>query len=98
VSRRHLLSAVLLSAVLGALYTAPAFAATVALGGSPLNVQVGDQGQLQAFRADRTNPLDPPGIFYRATSEIGDAGFFLAFPSTCLAPCGASKAMPDRTG
>jgi hypothetical protein len=81
VSRRHLLSAALLAAVLGALLAAPAFAASVPLGGSPLNVIVGDQGQLQAFRADRTNPLDPPGIFYRATSEIGDAGFFLAFPS-----------------
>jgi hypothetical protein len=80
VSRRHLLPAVLLAAVLGALFAAPAFAAMVPLGGSPLNVIVGDQGQLQAFRADRTNPLDPPGIFYRATNQLGDAGFFLAFP------------------
>jgi hypothetical protein len=82
VSRRHLLPAVLLAAVLGALFAAPAFAATVALGGSPLNVQVGDQGQLQAFRNDRSDPSQAPGIFFQPTSMIGDAGFFLAFPTT----------------
>ena len=76
----RLLQAVLLATVLGTLFAAPGSAATVALGGSPINVIVGDQGQLQAFRADRTNPADPPGIFYRAQSELGDAGFFLAFP------------------
>jgi hypothetical protein len=58
----------------------PALAAPVPLGGSPLNVIVGDQGQLQAFRQDRTDPTQPPGIFYRATEQLGDAGFFLAFP------------------
>ncbi len=61
--------------VAGAL-AAPAGATTVsALGGSPLTVWVGDQGQLQAKRdVDRAN------IFYRSTSQVGDAGFFLAFP------------------
>jgi len=73
--------AVLLAIVLAALFAAPGSAATVPLGGSPINVIVGDQGQLQAFRSDRANPGDPPGIFYRAQSELGDAGFFLAFPT-----------------
>jgi hypothetical protein len=77
----RLLPAVLLATILAGLLAAPAFSASVSLGGSPLNVIVGDQGQLQAFRSDRTNPNDPPGIFYRATLELGDAGFFLAFPS-----------------
>ena len=80
-SLRRCLPAALLGAALSALLAAPALAASVSLGGSPLNVTVGDQGQLQAFRLDRTNPADPPGIFYHPTRELGDAGFFLAFPS-----------------
>jgi hypothetical protein len=76
-----LLPAVLLATVVGALLASPAFGASVPLGGSPLNVIVGDQGQLQAFRSDRTDPTQPPGIFYRPTLELGDAGFFLAIPT-----------------
>jgi hypothetical protein len=61
---------------------APALGDTAAsLGGSPLNVQVGERGQLQALRQDRTDATSPPGIFYPATSAIGDAGLFLAFPA-----------------
>jgi hypothetical protein len=81
-SRPRSLVAVSLAIVLGALLAAPAPAAPVALGGSPLNVIVGDQGQLQAFRTDRTDPSQPPGIFFRPQLELGDAGFFLAFPTT----------------
>ena len=51
----------------------PAAAAAVPLNGNPLNVHVGPEGQLQAFRVGT-----PAGIFYEQTSEIGDAGFFLA--------------------
>ena len=47
----------------------------VALGGSPLNVYVGERGQLQAFRQGSAD-----GIYYRSTSTTGDAGFFLAVP------------------
>jgi hypothetical protein len=72
--------AVLVALVVGALLAPPAFAASVALGGSPLNVIVGDQGQLQAFRTDRADPSQPPGIFYHPRIELGDAGFFLAVP------------------
>ena len=43
--------------------------------GNPLTVHVGQRGQLQAFRAG-----DPTGIFYNPTDQVGDAGFFLAFP------------------
>jgi hypothetical protein len=81
---RRSLSAALLAAVLAVLAATPALAAPVPLGGSPLNVIVGDQGQLQAFRQDRSDALDPPGIFYRATEQLGDAGFFLAFPTGAL--------------
>jgi hypothetical protein len=49
---------------------------TTALSGSPLNVYVGERGQLQAFRADSGS-----GIFYAPNETAGDAGFFLAFPS-----------------
>jgi hypothetical protein len=74
--RRALLLAVLAAAA-GA---SPAVAADpVALGGSPLNVYVGERGQLQAFRTDRT--VDP-GIFFNSHSTTGDAGFFLAFGGT----------------
>ena len=58
-----------------ALATGPAAAATVPLGGSPINVQVDELGQLQGLRTDR--PVDS-GIFYPATSLTGDAGLFLA--------------------
>ena len=47
----------------------------VPLGGSPLNVYVGERGQLQAVRTDTGS-----GIFYPSSSQVGDAGFFLAFP------------------
>jgi hypothetical protein len=46
------------------------------LGGNPLNVFVGERGQLQAFRTGSES-----GIFYAPTDQAGDAGFFLAFPS-----------------
>ena len=77
----RLLPALLLAAVAAVLPATPALGASVSLGGSPLNVTVGDQGQLQAFRTDRTDPASPPGIFYRPTRELGDAGFFLAIPA-----------------
>jgi hypothetical protein len=54
----------------------------VPLGGSPLNVMVGERGQLQAFRTDRSDPASEPGIFFPGDNPVGDAGFFLAFPST----------------
>lgn len=72
--RRTGLLAALFALVLSASLAPPSFAA--ALSGSPLTVHVGPQGQLQAFRAGNAN-----GIFFRPESLIGDAGFFLAFPS-----------------
>lgn len=78
---RPLLLVVLLALAAAALTDTPAVAASTALAGSPLAIQVGDQGQLQAFRSG-----NPNGIFYRPTSVIGDAGFFLAFPTTASNP------------
>ena len=67
-----------LAALVGlAVAAGPAWGATVPLGGSPLNVHVDEQGQLQALRADR--PVDS-GIFYPSDSTTGDAGLFLALP------------------
>src|SRR4051794_34938546 len=60
---------------------ATATADPVPLGGSPLNVMVDELGQLQAFRNDRVDPSQPPGIFYPSTAQTGDAGLFLAFPA-----------------
>ena len=71
--RSRLVAAITAALTLGALAAASAPAATTALGGSPLNVYVGDMGQLQAFREGQPN-----GIFYRPTSTEGDAGFFIA--------------------
>jgi len=70
------LGAALLSS---AVASAPAFADTVAFQSSPLDVHVGERGQLQALRVDRADRSDDPGIFYPPTSPSGDAGFFLAF-------------------
>ncbi|WP_027004769.1 hypothetical protein [Conexibacter woesei] len=53
---------------------------TTALGGNPLTVVVGSQGQLQARRAG-----DSSNIFYSPSRDLGDAGFFLAFPPTTAA-------------
>jgi hypothetical protein len=66
----------LLAVVVAAAAAGPALGAATPLSGSPLNVQVGELGQ-QAFRTDRT---ENGGIFFRSSSEIGDAGLFLAFP------------------
>ena len=88
---------VLVVLVLGALLAPAAFAAPVPLGGSPLNVIVGDQGQLQAFRTDRSDPSSPPGIFYSPRQELGDAGFFLAANSTVWGFEGSAAAMTGLT-
>ena len=75
--RRTGLGAALSALVLTAVFTASALAdTTTALSGDPLTVYVGQRGQLQAFRAGSDT-----GIFYAPTSQVGDAGFFLAFPS-----------------
>ena len=75
--RRSGIWVVLLIAALGLAAATSASAAPVSLGGSPLNVIVGERGQLQAFRTDRASE---PGIFFPGDDPVGDAGFFLAFP------------------
>jgi hypothetical protein len=52
------------------------FAPTI-IPGSPLTVYIGDQGQMQALVAG-----DTKNIFYPYFDNVGNAGFFLAFPST----------------
>jgi hypothetical protein len=71
------------AAALLAVAAIPAGAAPdpVAIGGSPLTVWVGNQGQLQAKR-----DTDTANIFFAPTSQLGDAGFFLAFPDLPDAP------------
>ena len=71
--RTRLVAAVAAALALGALAAASAPAATTALGGNPLNVYVGDLGQLQAFRAGETS-----GLYYHPLGHEGDAGLFLA--------------------
>jgi hypothetical protein len=69
--------AAVLATALAMLMAASALAdSATPLGGSPLNVNVGERGQLQAFRVATGS-----GIFYPSTDPVGDAGFFLAFPS-----------------
>src|SRR4051812_24866698 len=70
---RRVVAAIVAALGLGALGASGATAAPVALGGTPMNVYVGELGQLQAFRAGT-----PAGIYYRPDSTTGDAGFFLA--------------------
>jgi hypothetical protein len=71
--RSRLVAAITAALTLGAFAATSAPAATTALGGSPLNVYVGDHGELQAFRAGETT-----GLYYYPLSQEGDAGFFLA--------------------
>src|SRR5437588_9620985 len=47
---------------------------TVTFPGSPLTVSVGSQGQCQTSYANHGNNWYPPG------GNLGDCGFFLAFP------------------
>jgi hypothetical protein len=58
----------------GAVVDPPAPVATQ-LPGAPLTVYVGSQGQLQGHREGDTS-----NIFFRPSDQLGDAGFFLAFP------------------
>jgi hypothetical protein len=75
--RRTGLVAALFALVLTAALTSSALAdTTTALPGDPLTVYVGQRGQLQAFRAGSDS-----GIFFAPSSQVGDAGFFLAFPA-----------------
>ena len=69
---RRMLAATIAATAVAA---APAGAAVTTIGGAPLTVYVGDQGQLQAVRTG-----DLGGIFFPSYSTTGDAGFFLAFP------------------
>jgi hypothetical protein len=73
VHRARLVVASITALALSAMAAASSPAATTPLGGHPLNVYVGDFGQLQAFRDGVTN-----GIFYAPRSPEGDAGFFIA--------------------
>jgi len=76
-SRRTIAAVAALVGALSAAAPALADDSTVQqIAGSPLAVFVGGRGQLQAFRAGDTN-----GIFYRSSLQLGDAGFFLAFPT-----------------
>src|SRR4051794_13123485 len=77
----RLTAVVLLVAAASGGGSAAAAADPVTLGGSPPDLLVGERGQLQAFRSDAPDGRSP-GIFFRSTSMIGDAGFFLAFPDT----------------
>lgn len=71
---RLALAVVAVCATLGATAGA-ALAEPVAIPGNPMTVYVGGQGQLQAFLSGSED-----GIYYHPTEQLGDAGFFLAFP------------------
>src|SRR2546423_1300668 len=69
----------LLAAAATAVTVAPAQAndSTIqTITGSPLTIYLGSRGELQALRSGETS-----GFFYKDTSQLGDAGFFLAFPA-----------------
>ncbi len=68
-----------LTAALALLIAGPAAAEVTQIGGNPMTVWVGDQGQLQGLRAGDTD-----NIFYAPNNQAGDAGFFLAFPTDAV--------------
>jgi hypothetical protein len=73
--RRRIVVTVLAAAAL--LCAGPAVAAVTPIASSPLTVWVGDLGQMQAHREG-----DTANIFYAPQNQTGDAGFFLAFPTS----------------
>jgi hypothetical protein len=70
---------VALAASLGLLPVAQAQAATVTIDGDPLNVYVGDAGNLQA-KLD----TDTDRVFYPPGNNLGDAGLFIGVPAGTL--------------
>jgi hypothetical protein len=77
-THRLIAATVVSLATLAATAAATAGAAVVqTIGGTPMAIYVGDQGQLQARVAG-----DTANIFFASSSQTGDAGFFLAFPET----------------
>lgn len=72
---RSLTGCAVLAALAALAIPGAASGASVQFGGHPLNVHVGDRGELQAYRDG-----EPSGIFYPPLDTQGDAGLFLAFP------------------
>lgn len=71
------------AALILAVGASAAGAAPVAIPGNPLTVYVGEQGQLQGFLSGSSE-----GIYFAPDLQLGDAGFFLAFPTGGKAPVG----------
>src|SRR6478735_9221640 len=69
-----LLAAGLATLGLGALAPGAGAAEAVSFPGGPLTVSVGPQGQCQSSYPNRGNNFYPP------SGNLGDCGFFLAFP------------------
>jgi hypothetical protein len=81
-TRRFLAALFAVCAVLGATATVALAGPTptpTAINGNPLTVYVGPQGQMQAVLAGSTQ-----GIYFAPDDTLGDAGFFLAFPSAIV--------------
>ncbi len=79
--RRTATLATLLALALSAALAGPALAVPVTLPGAPLTVYVDELGQLQAKR-----DTSAKNIFYDPDLPTGDAGFFLAFPTSSGLP------------
>src|SRR5690242_12355102 len=79
-ARRFLVALLAACAVLAATAVA-ATADPTAINGNPLTVYVGPEGQMQAFLTGSTS-----GIYFAPDDTLGDAGFFLAFPSALSNP------------
>jgi hypothetical protein len=85
--KRRFIPACFAFAAFAAFSPASAPAVPTEIPGSPLKVYVDDQGQLQAFREGIAS-----GIFYPPpevgpnNGQTGDAGFFLAFPTSTPLP------------
>lgn len=82
-SIRRFVAACFAVAVLSAWASASAFAVPTEIPGSPMKIYVDDQGQLQAFREGiESGIFYPPPEAGANEGRTGDAGFFLAFPTS----------------
>jgi hypothetical protein len=83
VSIRRLAAACFAVAVFAAWASGSAMAVPTEIAGSPMKVYVDDQGQLQAFREGTASGIFyPPPEVGANEGRTGDAGFFLAFPTS----------------
>lgn len=91
-----MLAAALMAACLALFVGAGSASALVRIDGNPMTVYIGSQGQIQSLLSGSVDR-----IYYAPFEELGDAGFFLAFPFESVygfeGTAGPSLSEPEET-